>query len=69
MALPAYQTLMLPVLTMLADGSERSFSQLLPPLAEQCHLTDEDRARLLPSGRQQMFHDGLASEVLARVRK
>jgi restriction system protein len=57
MAIPDYQTLMLPVLTLLTDGTERSFSQLLPPLAEQFHLTDEDRARLVPSGRQQMFRN------------
>jgi hypothetical protein len=50
MAIPDYQTLMLPLLTLLADGKERSFSQVPPPLADQFELTAEDRARLLPSG-------------------
>ena len=57
MAIPDYQTLMLPLLTLLADGKERSFSQVPPPLADQFQLTAEDRARLLPSGRQQTFRN------------
>jgi restriction system protein len=48
---------MLPLLTLLADGKERSFSQVPPPLADQFQLTEEDRARLLPSGRQQTFRN------------
>jgi restriction system protein len=55
MPIPDYQTLMQPVLAVRADGNERAFSQLLPPLADQFHLTDEERARLLPSGRQETF--------------
>jgi hypothetical protein len=31
-------TLMLPLLTLLADGKERSFSQVPPPLADQFQL-------------------------------
>ena len=57
MPIPDYQTLMRPVLTLLADGQERAFHQLLPPLADQFHLTDEERDRLLPSGRQEMFRN------------
>ena len=49
MAIPDYQTLMLPVLKLLGDGQERSFSQLVPTLADDLQLTDEERTRLLPA--------------------
>ena len=57
MPIPDYQTLVRPVLTLLADGQERAFHQLLPPLADQFHLTDEERVQLLPSGRQETFRN------------
>ena len=57
MPIPDYQTLMQPVLRLLVDGQERNFTQLLPALADQFQLTDEERARLLPSGRQEMFRN------------
>lgn len=56
MAIPDFQTLMLPVLKELAQG-ERSTSQLLENLATEFRLTPEERATLLPSGRGQLFRN------------
>lgn len=52
MAIPDYQALMLPVLTLAADGQEHKFSQAVEHLAHQLKLTEEERAELLPSGGQ-----------------
>ena len=57
MPIPDYQGLMRPILTLLADGHEHSVKQLLPPLADQFQLTDEERGQLLPSGRQETFRN------------
>ena len=54
MAIPDYQTLMLPVLKSAADG-EVKISDVVELLAVQCHLTPEERAELLPSGKQTVF--------------
>lgn len=50
MAIPDYQTLMLPVLTCLSDGRIRVVRDVVEELADKFRLTDEDRAQLLPSG-------------------
>ena len=50
MAIPDYQTLMLPVLTCLSDGRTRVVRDVVEELADKFRLTDEDRAQLLPSG-------------------
>lgn len=48
---------MQPLLTVLADGTERRFSHVLPTLADEFNLTDDERAQLLPSGRQETFRN------------
>ena len=50
MAIPDYQTLMLPLLEILRDGKEIYFSPLVEVLADKFNLTDDDRKQLLPSG-------------------
>lgn len=50
MTIPDYQTLMLPVLTLIADGAE-NVSECLPALQEQFSIADEEAQELLPSGR------------------
>jgi restriction system protein len=52
MSLPDFQTVMLPRLQFLADGKERSATEQLAALSTHFALSDEDRAKLLPSGRQ-----------------
>ncbi len=54
MAIPDFQTLMLPVLRACAAGEART-ADLVERLAESFHLTAEERAALLPSGRQTTF--------------
>jgi restriction system protein len=54
MAVPDYQTLMLPVLSAASHGEVR-IGDVVDGLAEQLALTPEDRAALLPSGRQTLL--------------
>jgi restriction system protein len=56
-AIPDYQTLMQPVLAVHADGREHSSSDIREALAARFGLTDEDRRRLLPSGRTPLFNN------------
>jgi len=57
MAIPDYQTLMLPVLKMAADGLEHKFSKAVEILADKFSLTDDERNELLPSGSQAVFNN------------
>ena len=54
MAVPDYQSLMLPVLRASATGEVR-ISDVVDKPATQLGLTPEERAELLPSGKQTMF--------------
>lgn len=54
MAIPDFQTLMLPVLAEAAKGEAR-IGDVVERLADQFDLSAEDRSRLLPSGRQTTF--------------
>jgi restriction system protein len=51
MAIPDYQTLMLPVLK-LSQNSEVKISDVVEKLSSDFNLTDQERAETLPSGRQ-----------------
>lgn len=51
MAIPDYQTLMLPVLKLIASGYE-TIPSCLAPLALEFNLTPEEVEKLLPSGKQ-----------------
>lgn len=55
MSIPDYQTLMLPVLRVAADGEEHRFRDVVEALAAEYKLSDEDRAMLLPSGTGPVF--------------
>jgi restriction system protein len=50
MAIPDYQTLMLPLLQLLNDGQEHLLRETVQELADKFKLTDEERSQLLPSG-------------------
>jgi restriction system protein len=54
MAVPDYQSLMLPLLVMSAAGEIR-IGDAVDRLAEQLHLTADERTQLLPSGKQTVF--------------
>ena len=55
MAIPDYQTCMLPFLRHLGDGNEHSLRDTEEALAEHFKLTSADRVELLPSGQQGIF--------------
>lgn len=55
MSIPDYQTLMLPFLSLAADGSERRFRDAVEQLASEFQLSDEERATMLPGGSAPMF--------------
>ena len=50
MAIPDYETLMLPLLTRLADGETQVLKDMQHQLADEFALTAEERIQLLPSG-------------------
>ncbi len=54
MAVPDYQSLMLPVLMSAANGEVR-ISEVVRQLADELSLSEEDRSELLPSRRQAVF--------------
>jgi restriction system protein len=46
MAVPAFQSLMLPLLKIIGDGREHNNREVIESLAEQLHLTDTVREEL-----------------------
>ena len=60
MAIPDYQTLMLPLLRRLADGHEHALRDLVSALADEFRLTPEERAQPLPSGTQTLIYNRVA---------
>lgn len=56
MAIPDYQTLMLPVLR-LANQAETRVAEVAARIADDLALTPEEREQLLPSGRQRVLHN------------
>jgi len=60
MAIPDFQTLMLPVLRQLAADGEQAPSSLRAAIATIFKLSEEELAALLPSGRQAIFANRVA---------
>ena len=69
MAIPDFQTCMLPFLRFLSDGKERSLRDAEGSLAEHFKLSDVERAELLPSGQQGIFKNriGWAKSYLKKA--
>lgn len=57
MAIPDFQTLMLPVLRYAEAQEEHSLSEATDYLAREFDLSAEERNQLLPSGRQPIFYN------------
>gem|GEM_PF-5673157 len=55
MPIPDYQSAMLPLLKLVADGRECKFNDLVETLSEQYKLTEEEKSELLPSGQTFLF--------------
>jgi restriction system protein len=59
-AIPDFQSLMLPLLKLADDGVEHSLAASRAPLADQFGLTEDERKELLPSGQQPRFNNRVA---------
>lgn len=58
MSIPSYAALLRPLLACFAeDGELHHVREFYDRLAEQFHLTDEERAMLMPSGQGPLFHN------------
>ena len=55
MAIPDYQTLMLPLLKLLSDEQEYKTRELIDKLSNDYNLSEEEKRELLPSGRQRII--------------
>ncbi len=53
--IPDYQTVMLPLLNLAADGEEHRLRDAIEELADHFKLTEDERKELLPSGSQATF--------------
>jgi len=60
MAIPNFQSLMLPLLEIVKDGQEHSHRDVSEVLAAQFNLSDVEKRELLPSGRQARFDNRVA---------
>jgi restriction system protein len=60
MAIPDFQSLMLPLLTIISDGQEHTRPEVHDTLAQQFNLSEADKSELLPSGRQARFDNRVA---------
>ena len=60
MAIPDFQSIMLPLLKFCADSKEHTNREAIDHLAEVFHLSEEEKKDLLPSGRQAIFHNRVA---------
>ena len=60
MAIPDFQSVMLPLMKLAGDGKERSSAQIRESLSDVFGLSEEERAELLPSGRQPVFNNRVA---------
>ncbi|HKZ03601.1 MAG TPA: restriction endonuclease [Pyrinomonadaceae bacterium] len=57
MAIPDYQTLMLPLLKLASDEKEHSLKDATEALAQEFKLTEAELAEMLPSARKTRFYD------------
>ncbi len=57
MAIPDYQTIMLPLLKLAGDGREHTLRESVEKLADEFGLSDQEREALLPSGQQTVLHN------------
>lgn len=60
MSVPDFQSLMLPLLRVAADGKEHSLAEARERLAAEFRLSAADQDELLPSGRQSKFANRVA---------
>ena len=57
MAVPDFQSIMLPLLEYMSDGQIRSIAETVESLADEFQLTADERTELIPSNRQTKFYN------------
>lgn len=60
MPIPDYQSCMLPLLRYASDGAEHALKEAVAALAEEFHLTEEEKSEYLPSGQQTVIQNRVA---------
>lgn len=60
MPIPDFQSLMLPIMKIAADGADHTARDLREQLATELGLSEQERKELLPSGQQPVFTNRLA---------
>lgn len=60
MSIPDFQSILLPLLQLYAKRGEVSLSESIDAMAEHFHLTEADRALMLPSGRDYLLRNRVA---------
>jgi restriction system protein len=68
MAIPDFQTIMLPLLQLTADQNEHQFRVMVETLAHKFNLSQEERKVLLPSGKAFLFDNRVGWARLYLVR-
>jgi len=68
-AVPDYQTLMRPLLEVLADGADHDTASIRAALTERFNLSESELEELIPSGRDTLFRNrvGWATTYLTRT--
>lgn len=57
MSVPGYQDFMLPLVRLASNGQELRITDAIEKLADEFHLSEEDRTRILPSGTQTQLYN------------
>src|SRR5688572_26114248 len=52
MAIPDFQSVMLPLLQFVSDGKERRMREVISGLADRMGISQEERSQMMPSGQQ-----------------
>lgn len=55
MPIPDYQTIMLPLLKLLATKKDKMFKEIVEELSKEFNLSEEEKSELLPSGQAFLF--------------
>jgi restriction system protein len=69
MAIPDYQSCMLPLLKFYSDGQDHSFREAIEVLAKEFELSEKETRKMLPSGQQEIFDNrvGLARTYMKKA--
>lgn len=60
MPIPDFQSLMLPLMRLIADGNEHAVREATFTIGQQFNLSESEWAEMLPSGRAPLFYNRLA---------